>query len=56
MLRYGYLGELKLGGIDTLRYGYLGKLNLGGICVRDQLRCWGLGLACAILILVGFWG
>ena len=23
-------------------------------CARDRLKCWGLGVACAILILVGF--
>ena len=32
------------------------KLNLGEICARDRLKCWGLGVACAILILVGFCG
>ena len=45
-----------MGGVDTLRCGYSGELNLGGIGARDQLRCWGLGVACAILILVGFCG
>ena len=26
------------------------------IWARDRLKCWGLGVACAILILVGFCG
>ena len=32
---------------------HLGELE---ICARDRLKCWGLGVACAILILVGFCG
>ena len=47
---------LDLGGANTLRCGYFGELNLGGICTRDRWRCWGLGVACAVLIPVGFCG
>ena len=32
---------------------HLGELE---IWARDRLKCWGLGVACAILILVGFCG
>ena len=32
---------------------HLGELE---ICARDRLKCWGLGVACAILILVDFCG